>query len=188
MMNSDGTGEPTILYKVDVMHDEIIPIKCPCFSPDGNYVYVNYGPENTRWQICKQPVKGGNLRGVVGPPGDYSYSGSGNFGIAVSNSLKMIAAVWSVPFDNPIGLDLMGMDGSNRRNLYTLPADSSIPPGVEYGPPSFSPSGKTIAFSARDGRIFLISTNGGKPKEVILDGVQPCFGREPVGESQQSAK
>jgi len=35
MMNSDGTGEPTILYKVDVMHDEIIPIKCPCFSPDG---------------------------------------------------------------------------------------------------------------------------------------------------------
>ena len=62
-----------------------------------------------------------------------------------------------------------------------LPSSASNAP---LTPPSFSPSGMTVLFTgyfsptSKRRTVYSVPVTGGNPKEIILDGEQPCFGKK----------
>ena len=180
-MNSDGTGEPRILFRV-YNHEGFGPwLGNPQFSPDGSDIYVNYGGSEDSG-IFKLPARGGELARVT----DSNYS---SFGI--SNAQGIIAAVFEAPQEYGKRILLMGLDGSNIREIYAVPRHPSLalPRVSSWEPFSFSPSGNSIAFADGEydynhythsewiANTYVIPTEGGTPMMIIRNGDQPCFGK-----------
>lgn len=177
-MNANGTGEPQMLHTIDTGESVGPRMFQPRFSPDGSEIYVSYfGPPGE--VIGKIPANGGELTLVTN---------SGYFAFAISNEQNMIAAVQSRSA-TPLRIILMGLDGSNIREIYTTQfPPSPVVPGISWlAPLSFTPSGDSIAFvddtvypqvEHNTPNIYLIPIKSGEPRKIITFGSQPCFGRK----------
>lgn len=185
-INADAPGEPEILYRNDPISADGPSIYFPRYSPDGNDILFALGVT-----LHRLSVKGGTPSKVIG--GNNAHFGCG---YSIRNSDGTVAS--SSPMKSPDAFDplrkilLMDLENNNRRltnsrAIYTAPMKPSGElPDISREPPTFSPSGKTIAFHGYfptgGPKIFIIRATGGKPKEVISNGYQPCFGKKPSGQ------
>ncbi len=190
-MNSDGTGDPRILTSIYCDEGQGPRIGNPRFSPDGSEIYWFYSTDQGG-QIEKRSIA------VSNPPKTDQYeqwtqvTNTGYMAFDVSNTEGVIAAILQpLPSSGRNTIVLMGLDGSDVREIYAAPAKVSKDlPDISWEPPSLTPLNKDVAFADLEtptdsytqlkttSHIYLVSARGGKPKMIITNGDQPCFGEE----------
>lgn len=181
IMKADGTEEPRILYSTQVSDAGANLLSDPRFSRDGQDIYVCAD----RHEIDKMPAGGGGdltritpaTEGAKWQPKYRSYGVS-----PVEDQIALVEHGESKNSGFTGRVSLMDIDDQSVRTILTRKyASSRI---AEFIPPSFSPSGRTIAFTIETHRsgnetedsINVIPTSGGKPRKIIDNGSQPCYG------------
>lgn len=175
-MNSEGSGEPRLLFTVRNDEGWGPVIESPRFSPDGSEIYVNCtaGPNSG------EPGEGGIYK--VSSRGGELVSVTNGYRLAdVCDSLEVIAAFPSCSegCHSRGKIVLLGMDGGWIRDVYASPTHPSpVMPELSLLEESlsFTPSGEIIAFGGPTA-VYAIPSDGGEPARIISDGCQPCFGR-----------
>lgn len=187
-ISADGNEEPRVIYKTEISDAGSNDINNPRFSRDGQDIYFWRRTQTEyAYEIDKIPADGcGALTPITpatsGRTGQPRYMSYG-----VSPVEDQIALVEHTEKKNSEFMKSMAlMDIDNQRIWPVLTQRDNASTTIEFAPPSYSPSGETIAFTSavyRSGvreetSICVILTSGGKPRKIIDNGSQPCYGRK----------
>jgi Tol biopolymer transport system component/serine/threonine protein kinase len=150
-----GNGEPRQLTFATSGKD-----LAAAWSPDGRWIaFCRELPGATDYQIYIVPAEGGSERKVAQGALGVSWSADGK-------TLALAHAIKAVPGQQPGGIYLQSLESGERRILTGSNHDYM---------PRFSPDGKWIAFtrlfSETTSEMFVVSVNGGTPRQLTFDKV-----------------